>query len=68
MKHWIIIATLAIGATLLLALLRVMGVVAWPWWLLLLPLWIGLGLAALVLLIMAIDIAVHRARGRNPWQ
>jgi hypothetical protein len=44
---------------ILLIILKVTGVIAWSWWLVLLPLWVGLaaGLLMLVLLIIAAIIA-----------
>lgn len=45
--------------TIVFVILKVLGVIAWSWWWVLSPLWIGFGIAALVfLLIMAVSAVV----------
>ena len=40
--------------TIIFAILKVTGLIAWSWWWVLSPLWIGLLLAVVVLVILAI--------------
>lgn len=46
---------------LLLIALRLVGVIAWPWWVVLAPLWVPLAAAALLLAVAAAMDAAQRA-------
>lgn len=45
--------------TLVFIVLKLTGVISWSWWWVLSPIWIGFGLAAVILIVFIIYIFVH---------